>query len=54
MRLRLREVVTPGAVLGFVVTFAPTVADAPAPGSDSAPIARLVLQTRIVVKAAVQ
>jgi len=50
VRLRLREPVASGTVLAFVVTFTPTFADAPAPGSDTAPVARLVLVTRLISK----
>jgi P pilus assembly chaperone PapD len=53
VRIRLREAVASGTVLGLVTTFTPSMADAPAPGSDSAPVARLILQTRIVSKARV-
>jgi hypothetical protein len=50
VRLRLRERVAPGVVLGLVTTFAPASVDAAAPGSDTAPVARLVLVTRLVSK----
>jgi len=50
VRLRLREPVAPGTVLGLVVTFTPTSVDAAAPGSDTVPIARLVLVTRLITK----
>lgn len=50
VRLRLREAVAPGVVLGLVTTFTPAAVDAPAPGSDTAPVARLVLVTRLITK----
>ena len=53
VRLRLHESVAPGTVLGFVVTFTPVDADRPAPGSDTAPVARLVVVNRIIGKATV-
>jgi len=54
VRLRLREPVAPGTVLGLVTTFAPASVDAAAPGSDTAPVARLVLVTRLITKVVVR
>lgn len=53
IRIRLREQVPPGTVLRLVTTFTPNTS-AEAPGSDTAPVARLVIQTRLITKVLVQ
>jgi P pilus assembly chaperone PapD len=47
LRLKLQQPVAPGTVLRILTCFTPTSADQPLPGSDTAPVARLVLRTCI-------
>lgn len=54
IRLRLREAVAPGSTLAFITTLTPSRADTPAPDTDTAMVARLVLVVRIVTRAVVQ
>ena len=50
VRIRLRESVPSGTVLRLRTCFTPTSGDEPAPGSDTAPVARLVVRTCLVTK----
>lgn len=50
VRIRVREAVPAGTVLRLVTTFTPTAADAPAPGSETAPVARVIMATRLITK----
>jgi len=50
VRLRLKEPFPPGTLLRAVWTFTPIDAVAPAPGSETAAVARIVIVTRFVSK----
>lgn len=54
VRIRMREHVPPGTTLRLRTCFVPEDAAAPAPGSDTAPVARIILQTCVVGKVLVQ
>ena len=51
VRVHLREMVPTGTTLRVLTCFTPTAADRPLPGSDSVPVARLVLRTCLSTKA---
>ena len=51
LRIRLREPVPPRTTLRLVTCFTPASADQPASGSDTAPVARLILRTCMNTKA---
>lgn len=53
VRIRVRETQSSGTVLRLVTTFTPSAADAPAPGSESAPVARVIMATRLITKVVV-
>lgn len=54
VRIRLQESVPSGTVLRQVTTFTPTDVDAPAPGSETTAVARLVTVIRLITKVVVQ
>ncbi len=54
VRIRLRESVPSGTVLRLVTVFTPTAVDAPAQGSETTAVARLVTVIRLITKVEVR